>query len=100
MSTEASHWIFLGILNIPLYLGIGWLIFDDWSGFVDCLGLRKEFDWTSLFRTRTFEDSWEIFKLVAFCILCFAALLGEYRLFFVNKAHSKVSMLHLTNRSV
>jgi hypothetical protein len=82
MSTETNHWIILGILNIPVYLGLGRLMFDDWSGFFESIRFSLTPDFISMFRGEWEQDLWESLKLFIFVGLCIVVVIGEQNFFF------------------
>lgn len=84
MSLDSTpvRWTVLAIVNIPLYLGLGYVLFGDWQGFWDCVRYWFTPDWVSLFRGEYWEDCWSEAKLFLFAALCLLALYGEYRFFF------------------
>lgn len=76
------RWATLAVLNIPLYLGLGFLIFGSWPDFRDCLRFWLTPDWLSFFRGEYWADRWSELKIFLFAVLCLLALYGEFRFFF------------------
>ncbi len=70
----------LVILNIPLYIGLGWVMFHDWSGFREALKYWLTPDIISLFRGKALEDAWQELKLLIFFVVCALCVLGENQL--------------------
>ena len=70
MKIITKHLIILGLLNIPVFLGLGKLIFSEWIN-----------DWRSTA------------KLFVFAALCAAVVYGEHKVFFEGKPGSMVSQL-------
>lgn len=71
MST--TQLIILIVANIPIYFGIGWLLFDDWYDFGDAIRFWLTPDLISLIRGEWGEDWWAEMKLgiwAGACILC------------------------------
>jgi len=96
IDSEPVRWVLLGLLNIPIYLGLGRFFFDDWSGFWSCVGFWFTPDWISLLRGEYFDDHWSELKLFVFVAICFAAVYGEYRFFFGDPFKSKEQPSGLT----
>lgn len=76
------RWATLAVLNVPLYLGLGFLIFGSWSDFRDCLRFWLTPDWLSFLRGEYWADCWSELKIFLFAVLCLLALYGEFRFFF------------------
>jgi len=72
--------IALVILNIPLYIGLGWVMFHDWSGFWDAVKYWLTPDIISLFKGQWGEDMWQEMKLGLFILLCILCVAGEFQL--------------------
>jgi len=74
------------VLNIPVYLLIGWVLFSDWGEFWECVRFWLTPDVISLFRGEWGEDWWAEMKLGVFSLACAACVYGEFllsqRLFF------------------
>lgn len=84
MSLDAPsvRWVTLAIINIPVYLGLGYLFFGSWSEFWECITFWLTPDWWSFCQGAWLRDWWAELKLACFAILCLAVLYGEYRFFF------------------
>ena len=82
MDAITKHWIILSFLNIPVFLGLGKLIFDDWSGFFECLRFWLTPDFISLFRGEWIDDWWSTAKLFVFVAICASVVYGEHKVFF------------------
>ncbi len=70
----------LGVLNIPVYILIGWVLFEDWWGFWESVKFWLTPDIISWFRGEYGEDMLSEMKLWYFVVLCVAAVGGEYLL--------------------
>jgi len=94
MNSETTSWVILGILNIPLYLGLGWLFFDDWAGFVDCLGANMNPLWF-LAPDSSGDAWWAKMKLFVFLALCAAAVSHEHAMWFGTSGFDVINRLLL-----
>ena len=54
MNSQKAHWFILIIINIPVYLAIGRMIFKDWGSFLESLRLWSNTDWWF-----TLEKEWK-----------------------------------------
>lgn len=88
MDSEATRWTVLVIVNVPLFLGLGRLFFDDWGGFFSCVGFWFTPDWISLLRDELWDDWWGTLKLFVFIALCTGAVYGEHQFFFGSRARA------------
>ena len=91
MDADTRHWVNLGILNIPVFLVLGKLVFDGWSGFFECLRFWLTPDVISLFRGEWLDDWWGTLKLFVFIALCASVVCGENKVFFENKPGPRIS---------
>ena len=73
----------LGVLNVPVYILIGRVLFEDWSGFWESVKFWLTPDIISWFRGEYWEDVWSEMKLWYFVVLCVAAVVVEHLL--INK---------------
>jgi len=89
IESEAVRWTILAVVNIPVYLGLGFLFFDDFDGFFECIKFWFTPDWISLFRGEYFDDRWAEMKLFWFAGICLFVLYGEYRFFFGDPFKTK-----------
>ena len=96
MNSETASWVILGIFNIPLYLGLDWLFFDDWAGFFDCFRggfLPSAFlaeaspEWTDAW--------WAKIKLFVFLALCVVAVSREHLMWFGTSGFDVINRLLL-----
>jgi len=76
-------YIVLAVANIPVYIFIGWFLFEDWSGFFEALGYWFQPDSWSWLKGEGFDDFIAELKLFFFLALCAAAVFGEFWL--INK---------------
>ena len=72
--------IVLGVVNIPLYMFIGKLIFGDWADFWEAVKFWLTPDLFSLFRGEYWDDWWAEIKLGFFIVACGGCVFGEYML--------------------
>ena len=81
MDPHKAQWFILVIVNIPVYLGLGRLIFKDWDGLMETLRLWSNTDWLMTIQKEWREDRWETSKLPVFLLLCVLLVVGEYMMF-------------------
>lgn len=72
------HWAILIGANTPMYLLIGWAIFDSWGGFFEAIKYYLTPDFWSFLVGEWAEDWWAEFKLFIFAIACAAVVVGEW----------------------
>lgn len=71
-------WLILIVVNIPISIGIGWVIFSTWEEFFECVKFWLTPDIISMFRGEWVEDTWAELKLFAWLALCAACVFGEW----------------------
>jgi hypothetical protein len=82
-------WMVLVLIgaNIPVYIGIGRVVFGSWENFGECLRFWFTPDIFSMLRGEFTEDAWAEFKLLYFVAVCAVVVWVQYvvieRLFFV-----------------
>ena len=81
MNAQNARWLILVLINIPVFLGLGRIIFSDWNSFFEALRL-----WTSTDRWFTLQkqwqlDRWDTAKLPVFLLICVALVLLEHLMF-------------------
>jgi len=81
MNPQLAHWFILLIVNIPVYLGLGWLIFKDWQDFLETLRLWTNMDWLMTLQKQWREDRWDTRKLPVFLLSCAALVVCEHLMF-------------------
>ena len=69
-----TRWVVLALVNLPLYLGLGWLFFRTWSDFLECVRFYFTPDRISMIRGELMEDWWGTLKLAIFVALCSSAV--------------------------
>ena len=79
MSSE-TLFVILSLVNIPLYLFIGKLIFESWQGFGDAVCFWFKPDLWSAFDGEYWDDMMEEFKLAIFIAICAGAVYAEHYL--------------------
>ena len=72
-----AGWIILGIVNIPVYIGLGWVIFDNWDNFWEAIRYRLTPDIISLFRGEFFDDWYAEWKLGLWFGACISCVIAE-----------------------
>lgn len=79
----------IAIINIPLYLYIGKMFFDDWDGFIDDVKFWFTPEIISAFRGEYWNDVFAEFKLFVYFLCCGLIVFAEYhlimKLFFLIK---------------
>jgi len=93
MAADTTRWVALALLNVPLYLGLGWLFFDDWAGFLESLGFWFTPEWFSMFRGELLDNWWNSAKVLVFVLLCGGAVFLEHGLFFEKVPKAQDSFL-------
>jgi hypothetical protein len=73
-------WLCLIVVNIPLFIGVGWVMFSTWEDFFECIKYWLMPDIISWFRGEATEDFFAELKLLVWVVLCGVAVWGEYRL--------------------
>ncbi len=68
----------LAVLNVPVYWGLGRLMFKDWEGVQSAVRYWFTPDLWSAARGRGLEDAWAELKIVWYVLLCAATVLSEY----------------------
>jgi hypothetical protein len=68
----------LGVLNVPVYILIGWVLFGAWSEFWESIKFWLTPDIISWFRGERWEDAWAETRLLLFVVLCVIAVVVEY----------------------
>jgi len=74
---EYWGWIILAIVNAPVYWLIGWLVFDTWDEFWECVKYWLMPDIVSWFRGEALDDMWAEMKLFIFALMCAGVVFGE-----------------------
>ncbi|MCC7390201.1 MAG: hypothetical protein IT431_15700 [Phycisphaerales bacterium] len=73
-----TYWGVLIAANIPVYLGIGKVLFDDWHGVLESVRYYFTPDFFSALRGEWGADTIAEFKLVGFLVLSGLAVVGEH----------------------
>lgn len=68
------------VLNVPVYLVIGWLMFDTGHGFFDTLKAYFTPNILHTLRGEQGEGMFAALKLAAFLFVCAGVVYGEYQL--------------------
>jgi len=74
--------LFIGstIVSIPLYIGLGQVLFNNWDDFLDSLRLLYQPRWLSLLQGESSEASWDSLKFLFYLILCAASATTVYKI--------------------
>jgi len=81
VNPQSAHWLLLALVNIPVYLGLGRIIFRDWDGFMEALRLWTSADWWLTLEKEWRLDRWDTAKLPVFLLCCVALVLLEHLMF-------------------
>ena len=75
--------IILAVVNIPLYLVVGWAMFDSWRGFFKALfsSRRGNRIYTTLVNDEAPEETVAALKLFWFLVVCVGLVYCEYVIF-------------------
>lgn len=60
----------LVVVNVPVFILVGWVIFNSWSDFTECLNAAEREDADP-------DASWDQLKVFVFLLLCFAIFVAE-----------------------
>ncbi len=81
MDAQNAQWLLLVLINIPVYLGLGRIIFSDWDGVIEALRLWTSADWWLTLEKQWQLDRWSTAKLPVFVLACVALVLLEHLMF-------------------
>lgn len=81
MNAYSAHWFILVIINIPVYLALGKLIFKDWGSFLESVRLWASADWWHSLEKQWREDRWGTAQLPLFVLLCVLLVVLEHLMF-------------------
>ncbi|MFZ2306929.1 MAG: hypothetical protein WAW73_02435 [Rhodoferax sp.] len=81
MNPQNAQWLLLVLVNIPVYLGLGRIIFTDWDGFIEALRLWTSADWWLTLEKQWRLDRWSTAKLPVFVLACVALVVLEHLMF-------------------
>ncbi len=74
---STTVWVILGIVNIPVYIAVAWVLFDTRANFLEALRFLGTSNWISALRGEAVEDYWETMKLGVWVAGCAAFVVGE-----------------------
>ena len=77
MNAQNAQWLILVLVNIPVFLGLGRIIFSDWNSFFEALRLWTSADWWFTLQKQWQLDRWDTAKLPVFVLGCVALVLLE-----------------------
>jgi hypothetical protein len=72
------YWVILLAANIPVYVGLGRAVFDDWDGFFEALKSQAKPERYGWLVGEEVDDWWEEFKLLALALMCVGIVAGEH----------------------
>ena len=79
--TTKTLLIVLGLANIPVYVLVGWVFFNNLAGFLECFGISLTPEYKVTFNRDVQVDVfWAKMKIFFFLLVCALAVYGEYRL--------------------
>ncbi len=81
MNPHNAQWLLLVLINIPVFLGLGRIIFTDWDGLVEALRLWTSADWWFTLEKQWQLDRWSTAKLPVFVLSCVALVVLEHLMF-------------------
>ena len=81
MNAQIAHWLILGLINIPVYLALGKLVFKDWGSFLESVRLWCTADWWYSLEKQWNEDRWGTAQLPLFLLLCVLLVVVEHLMF-------------------
>lgn len=70
-------WIILVIVNIPVYIALGWVFFRTWDDFWVAIEYWATPDIVSLWFGKYWEDWWMEFKLFCWAAFCVVFVIVE-----------------------
>ncbi len=70
-------WVVLGIVNIPVYWGLGWVLFRSLDDFLESIRFWLTPDLFSAFRGEFMDDWWAELKLGLWIAACTGCVFGE-----------------------
>ena len=73
-----TRMLILAAANIPVYILLGWLLFNDLASFLSSAKYLFIPDIISFVRGEGEEDSWESLKVFFFVAACIAVVVAEY----------------------
>jgi hypothetical protein len=81
MDPRSAHWFILVLVNIPVFLGLGRIIFQDWDSFLEALRLWTSTNWWFTLEKEWRLDRWGTAKLPVFLLACLALVVMEHLMF-------------------
>ena len=64
----------------PGLLAAGWVVFQQWDEFFECVGFWFTPDIISLFNGEYIDEKWAKLRLLLWVVLCGLSIFGEYSL--------------------
>lgn len=75
---EPVYWIILVATNIPIYLGVGRVLFNDFEDFMECIRYSLTPDLWSWLNGKGMEDWNAEMKLTSFFVVSGLIVFGEH----------------------
>jgi hypothetical protein len=80
MISNTTLWTLLVVINAPVYVLIGKIVFGTWEDFWEAVRFWFTPDLFSAFMGEFWEDVWAELKLFVFLAVCAGCVYGEYAL--------------------
>ena len=81
MNANSAHWFILILINIPVYLALGKMIFKDWGNFLESVRLWSTVDWWYSLDKQWRDDRKGTAELPLFILLCGLLVVVEHLMF-------------------
>lgn len=75
---DGTYIAILLVANIPLYIGVGWVFFDNLDGFIESVKYWIKPDIISWIQGEGYDDAWHELKLFGFLAMCILLVYGEH----------------------
>lgn len=76
----STGWIILAVVNIPVYFGLGWVLYRTRDDFAEAIRFWFTPDVWSLFKGEYWDDCWAEAKLGFWILLCIGCVILEAHL--------------------
>ena len=81
MKAQTAQWFILVLVNIPVFLALGRLIFGGWEDFLLIARHWTRADWYRNLQSQWQEEPWFTAKLPLFVGVCMLLVVLEYLMF-------------------
>ena len=96
MKAHTAQWFILVLVNIPVFLGLGRLIFGGWDDFLHVLEHWTKAHWYRNLQEQWRDEPWFTAKLPAFLLVCVALVVLEYLMFGGSRIKPAAELAALT----